>query len=251
MAVGDAFGTQFNPGDVVYGASQARGPYMNSLPALVKTNCEAAGMWLICDNFNNRTFNRPGTVGPNGQNPSSKANIQNNLTENDNDPNINANQHQALQDYYDALSQSSRRPTKAVRMKLAEAQAKGNQDQVDLAFRRACKFGLEYFITTLQVTVHFALDLPAWYGQGAYQNDHDLVGKTQFNGHVPITTSEIRCCFRNRNAWIPTGRLKFYKNLAEVDPPWVTNPAPWQAYDAERYRKNHPILSTVARWFIN
>lgn len=250
MAVGDTFAQQFQVGDVVYGASQARGPYMNSLPPLLKQACEGGGMWLICDNFNNRTFNRPLIVGGGGQNPSTKAGILNNLALNDADPVINPARHGQLSAYYGALSASSRSPTKAAKMKLAEVQAKGNQDHADLAFRRACKFGLQYFIMRQRATVHFALDLPAFYGQGLFQSSQDVVDKAQFAGHVPITTSELRCCYRNREEWMPTGRLKFYQNLVEVDPPWVSQQGVWAQYEAYRYKKHHPILSTVARVFM-
>jgi hypothetical protein len=250
MALGDTFAQQFQVGDVVYGASQARAPYINSLPPLLKTACENGGMWLICDNFNNRTFNRAAVVGAGGLYPTSKTNIQTNLALNDADANINVQQQAQLRAYYDALSASSRRPTKAVKLKLAEVQAKGNQDHADLAFRRACKFGLEYFLMVLQVKVHFALDMPAFYGVGPYQNSQDVVDKTQHAGHVPITTSELRCCYRNKDEWMPTGRLKFYKNLQEVDPPWVSDFVVWAQYGIDRYKKHHPILTTISRCFI-
>jgi len=152
--------------------------------------------------------------------------------------------------YYDALSTSRRNPEKAFRD--APKKRGTNNDTVTMfAIRRACKFGLEYNIMVRHSTVHFALDVPY---VGVNMDDQQIVDKQKFAGAnpsnapaaaVPITFSELRCCYRNRATWMPTGRLKFYSNLNEVPAPWVSNAAVWAQYDVYRankaFKKAHPI----------
>ena len=141
-------------------------------------------------------------------------------------------------EYYDALRGTRYAPLKAVKTKITTVLAKGNQNTEDLVFRRACKFGLQFVIEQKKGTVHFVLDVPVAFGvPGNRIVSLDVVKKGQHAGHVPITTSELRCCYRNRNAWIPTGRLKFYFNLNEVNPPWVEESNDWAIYEAHRIQK--------------
>jgi len=239
MAIGQAFNQQFKAGDVIYGISQARAPYVNSLAQNVAHHLRSVGQFLICDEYNNRTF---GFVNPHdfgvGQTPQSKAAIRSNLAHHKQVAYLNPLQKSALDEYYGALKGTRYAPLKAVKMKIAAAQAKGNQSLDDLAFRRACKFGLSYVIEQKKGTVHFALDVPAAYGVPGNRIDSlDVVTKAHHAGHVPITTSELRCCYRNRASWIPSGRLKFYFNLIEVNPPWEDDPAIWAVYEAHRVLK--------------
>jgi len=240
MAVGQAFSEQFKAGDVVYGISQARAPYVSSLPAATAQHLRSVGQYLICDEFNNRTFgfNNPMDFGV-GQSPSSKASINSNLNHHRNNAAyLSPLQKAAVEEYYDALKGSKHAPLDAVKMKIADVVAKGNQNKEDIVFRRACKFGLQYVIELKEHTVHFVLDAPAFMGLPGNRIDSlDVATKTQHAGHVPITTSELRCCYRNRAKWIPSGRLKFYFNLLEVDPPWVTDAAQWAVYEAHRVLK--------------
>jgi len=239
MAIGQAFNQQFHAGDVIYGISQARAPYINSLPAGVATHLRSVGQFVICDEFNNRTF---GVVNPLdfgvGVSPNSKGNIKTNLNTHKHAAYLSPLQKATLKEYYDALKDTKYAPLAAAKMKAAKVLAKGNQSTEDLVFRRACKFGLQYVIEKKQQTVHFVLDVPAVYGVPGNRIDSmDVVNKAQHAGHVPITTSELRCCYRNRHAWIPTGRLKFYFNLVEVNPPWVDDAAEWAIYEAHRINK--------------
>lgn len=103
-------------------------------------------------------------------------------------------------------------------------------------------------------TVHFALDTP--FNMGTSMNMDDVVAKKRLNGgavapaddpnaQVPVTFSELRCCYRYRAQWMPTGRLKFYLNLNEVAAPWVSNAALWQtdsdARAVKAFKEKHPI----------
>jgi hypothetical protein len=160
-------------------------------------------------------------------------------------------QQESLRAFYASLSASSRSPLAAVQTGLPQAMRKGNYDEADFAIRRACKFGLEYFLMEKKVRVHFVIDPPTWAHQmDPLRYDRDVVEREWRDNRVPITTSELRCCYRNKERWIPTGRLKFYKDLHEVEPPWVSNPAIWGQYAVARHIKRHPVLSTVSRWFI-
>ena len=146
----------------------------------------------------------------------------------------------AATEYYNALKGSKYAPLKAVKLSVAQAAEKGNSNLQDLLFRRACKFGMDYVIRQQKGTVHFVLDIPEGpNGQlsGNIIDSLDVVEKKHHSGHVPITTSELRCCFRNRGDWIPSGRLKFYFNLLEVNPPWVDHPDNWEQYTARRMQK--------------
>lgn len=239
------FAQNYEVGDVIYGASQARGPYMNSLPQNVRDLAYSLGAFLICDEYNNRTFGKR----PVGMNqgalqdmnlslPNSKQAIKTNVSHHDACPILTTNQKTACQHYYKALSGSDRAPLKSVKVKPSALAGKGNSSMEDLVFRRACKFGIEYIIMTMGKTVHFALDMPAFYGMpGNVQDSMDVVMKTQHGGHVPITTSELRCCYRNWMTWGATGRLKFYANLQECNPPWVTHPEIWAIYKRHRIEK--------------
>ncbi|MGH8065956.1 MAG: hypothetical protein ACRERE_12150 [Candidatus Entotheonellia bacterium] len=236
MPVGTAFNQQFVIGHVVYGISQARAPYINSLPQHVAQSCRAIGYFLICDEFNNRTFGQvPVADFGVAQPPSSKAIIKANLAHHQQVAYLTATQKTALKEYFDALEGTKYSPLKAVKMNPAQVLAKGNASTEDLVFRRACKFGLQYIIDQMRSTVHFVLDVPAAYNVPGNRIDSlDVVLKGQHAGHVPITTSELRCCYRNRASWIPSGRLKFYFNLLEVDPPWVDQPMVWGIYEMHR-----------------
>jgi hypothetical protein len=233
MPLGQAFNQQFKAGDLVYGISQARAPYINSLPPAVAQHLRASGMYLICDEFNNRTFGHVGgqDIAPGvGGLLVSKQQVRTNLDHHQNGVTnaaqgifvvpLNPLQKAGLEDYYEALAGTKYAPLAAVKMSAAKAQAKGNANQEDLVFRRACKFGLQYFIEQRHASVHFVLDVPAYFNvPGNRINSEDVVFKEQHAGHVPITTSELRCCFRNKDAWVPSGRLKFYFNMLEVNPP--------------------------------
>lgn len=252
MAIGQTFRQQFKAGDVVYGISQARAPYINSLDPAVAPHLRASGHYLICDEFNNRTFGHvmghdiaPGV----GLQLNTKTAIKTNLGHHRHgvtDPtqhtfvvDMNRLQRAALEDYYEALSGTKYAPLKAVKLSTGKVLDKGNQNKEDLVFRRACKFGLQYFIEHKKANVHFVLDVPAYMNvPGNRLNSEDIVFKVQHAGHVPITTSELRCCYRNRMAWVPTGRLKFYFNLVEVNPPWVGEAEIWAHYERHRYYKH-------------
>lgn len=259
------FAQNFNIGDVVYGISASRAPYIASLPGDTAAYCRDSGAYVICDEFNNRSFlgltnDQLGVTRDHTQYAST---IKNPVSINDIRYNLDfyqsgrglavlsEEQKIVVKVYYDALNNSRRSPEKA----LADAPQKrhANNDSVTMfAIRRACKFGLEHNINVRKVCIHFVLDIP--YQPGMNMDDQQVVNKVKFNGanpstdeaaSVPITFSELRCCYRSRAVWMPTGRLKFYSNLNEVPAPWVSAPAVWQQYDAYRankaFKKKHPI----------
>lgn len=239
MPVGQPFHQQFKAKDVIYGISQARAPYVNSLPLGVAHHLRSVGQFLICDELNNRTFGQvPMQDFGVGQSPSTKTRIKANLAHHQQANYLSPLQKVALKEYYDALKSTKYAPLEAVKTKIAMATAKGNQNIEDLVFRRACKFGLQFVIEQQKGSVHFVLDVPAAFAVPGNRIDSlDVVTKGQHAGHVPITTSELRCCYRNRAAWIASGRLKFYFNLLEVNPPWVEEPAVWAIYETHRIQK--------------
>jgi hypothetical protein len=259
------FAQNFQIGDVVYGVSQSRAPYVNSLGAALRQYCEDTGAFLLCDSFNNRSFlgvtqaygMNPGTGMHTHTNPVTDAQLDHNWDyyENDRgsvalDPQVKAN----VKAYFDALNASRRNPSDAVNAPATKWTSKGDVVSTMLAIRRACKFGLEYVIMQKHQTVHFVLDVP--HNPGTMIDMHDVVAKEKYSGgnpspagSVPITFSELRCCYRNRQEWVPTGRLKFYLNLNEVRPPWEQFPALWQQYDIARQKKRHPVKTYLAKKF--
>src|SRR5918994_4852107 len=183
MAVGQAFNQQFKAGDVIYGISQARAPYVSSLAANMATHLRAVGQYVICDEFNNRTFGF-NNADASRLSPGTKVNIKANLQQHDNAAYLSPLQKAALEEYYEALKGSKHAPLDAVKMKIAQVTAKGNQNHEDLVFRRACKFGLQYVIELKQGTVHFVLDAPAYMGLPGNRIDSlDVVTKGQHAGH--------------------------------------------------------------------
>lgn len=260
------FAQNFTIGDVVYGLSQSRGPYINSLGADLAAYCRETGAFLICDEFNNRSFlgspdkefgagnaDLASTV----KSPTSMDDINYNLDFYEHGRGISAlgeEQKDAARRFYDALSSSRRSPETSLASR-PKTRATNNDNVTSQMIRRACKFGLEHMIMVRHQTVHFALDIP--YQPGVSINMTHVVNKEKLDGGgalaaaddqaamVPITFSELRCCYRYRNDWMPTGRLKFYLNCNEVQAPWVSNPPLWQQYADARaqkaYRKKHPV----------
>jgi hypothetical protein len=158
---------------------------------------------------------------------------------------LNAAQKGELQSFYDNLLVDPKNaPATAMGLSQRSLLKKGNRDLADIQIRRACKFGIDYVINRGN-TVHFVLDLPVRDDQGfdqeqlsgQFMQSKDIVEKKAFAGYVPITTSELRICYRNWTTWGPTGRLKFYKNLVETPAPWVQDPATWQQYENHRLLK--------------
>ncbi len=241
MPVGTAFNLQFRAGDAIYGISQSRAAYINSLPVGTANHLRSVGQYVICDEFNNRTFGQIPVVDFGiGQQPGTKAAIKTNLQNHEGAGHLSILQKAALEEYYDALKGTKYAPLDAVKMKIAAVTAKGNQNHEDLVFRRACKFGLQYIMDVKGHTVHFVLDVPAYMGvAGNRINSLDVATKGQHGGHVPITTSELRRCYRNRANWTAGANppLKFYFNLIEVNPPWIDDPAEWAVYEAHRVQK--------------
>lgn len=259
------FAQNFQIGDVVYGISQARAPYVNSLNKELRDYCEESGAFLFCDSYNNRSFlgvsNKTYGITPTGvgatlKNPQNANDIAHNLDFYEHGRGmavLGVEEIAAAKAFYDSLAKSKYAPVKASTEKQSKWSKLGDVNKSMLMIRRACKFGLEYMIKSNR-QVHFVLDIPN--NPGTSIDMQDVVNKERYsggaaaqNGAVPITFSELRCCYRNRNDWIPTGLLKFYLNLTEVNPPWVTNPALWQQYDLARakknYKKKHPIKAKL------
>jgi len=259
------FAQNFQIGDVVYGISQSRAPYVNSLGNELRRYCEETGAFLICDSFNNRSFlgvnagygtgmhPNPGSI----TNPQTPADINHNLDFYEHDRGLavlGQDEKSAAMSFYDALARSDRSPVKAAAAPQSKWAKNGDGINTILMIRRACKFGLEYMITVLKRQVHFVLDVP--YNPGTSIDIQDVVDKARYTGanadpqgSVPITFSELRCCYRHRAEWDPTGRLKFYLNLNEVQAPWQTAPHVWAAYDLARarkqYRERHPVKAKL------
>ena len=271
------FAQNFAIGDVVYGLSQSRSPYVNSLNPTVRQYCAETGAFMTLDEYNNRSFlgmtskefgvapMTPGTYDKpyedTVRDPQTMTDINYNLDFYEHGRGIAAlgeEQKQAARAWCDQLANSARSPEGSIAT--TEKQRKRNNDNITMKMiPRACKYGLEYMIMARGQTVHFVLDIP--HSLGNQINMADVVAKRRLGGGgapapatdlaamVPITFSELRCCYRNRDRWMPTGRLKFYLNLAEVPAPWISSPALWQTYEdaraRKRYAKEHPILAKL------
>lgn len=244
--IGQAFNQLFVAGDVIYGISQPRLPYTQSLLAGVVGRDAATlineGNFVICDHYNNRSFNAFGVMdqfrGPNAQPGDDAANyaIQNGL---------NPNQRQAVSHYYNLLSGHKYNPHTAMNVVMNDKQRLHNAGQNDyLAFRRACKFGLDYFIIQLNRRVHFILDVD---NAGTCIDFEKIVFKeiyTNVNNNnqqvIPITYSELRKCYKNR--LIYGNNVYFYLNRVRVAAPWDDDPDLWAMIDtAKALKQNVPI----------
>lgn len=249
-----SFATNFTPGDVIYGLSAAREPYLASLPPLTAEQCRDAGNWLYCDEFNNRTFL---SLADNGKkklkkNPMNAADVSHNIKAHfptfgkgvwhgaDGEQALTKTQREALKAFYDAMGKT-RYSVKGTAKAYDAGDLAHKQDMLPMILiRRACKFGLEYSIMKRAVTVHFVLDYFDRKSNSLKAMDMQSVVDKSIRGSdvsPPITTSELRCCYRNKDVWMPTGRLKFYSKLMEVEAPWITDPGMWAAYDQHRTEK--------------
>jgi hypothetical protein len=116
---------------------------------------------------------------------------------------------------------------------------KGNSDAMALAFnrlylaiRKACKYGLFYITTNFKrAKIHFALD-DIVMGEVVKKGARDKLGDSEVanNVHcVPITTSELRCCYRH---WRKIkDRVFFYNNGGtDAQAPWDADKGLWDTY---------------------
>jgi thiamine pyrophosphokinase len=132
--------------------------------------------------------------------------------------------------------------------------ALGGAEKADLegllAIRRACKFGIEFAVTSHYKKVHYVLDAITM---------TDVLNKTTFplysgKDGVPITTSELRFLFRNWNRFKGTGRVVFYSGFNAVQPPWETgNFDGWAAYalhliEKAKYNVNATAINAAKAW---
>jgi hypothetical protein len=252
-----SFATNLQPGDIIYGLSKAREPYIASLPPLMAEACRDAGNRLYADEFNNRTFLSL------ADSPKKKL-VKNPFNSIDLERNVKAHfpkglfsgkgtwmgptgeqiltktQRKALKAFYDKLSASKYAPDATAKAYDAGDLAEKRDMLPMILIRRACKFGLEYAIMKRQVTVHFVLDYFDHQKKKLRPMDQQgVVDKSIWGSDLspPITTSELRCCYRNKDIWMPTGRLKFYSKLFEVPAPWVADPGLWQEYADHREQK--------------
>lgn len=254
------FAANFQPGDIIYGLSRAREPYIASLPPDLADACRDAGNWLYADEFNNRSFLslEDSTARKLKKNPMSEKDLQANVKAHfpgffggkgvwmgaDGEHVLTKGQRKALKAFYDKLSASKYSPGATAKAYDAGELAEKRDLLPMILIRRACKFGLEYAIMKRKVTVHFVLDHFDMAKRKLKPIDMQaVVDKDIRKGDLspPITTSELRCCYRNKDVWMPTGRLKFYSKLSEVPAPWVSDPALWQEYADHREQKaNNP-----------
>jgi len=249
------FRQNFRVGDIIYGLDRTRDVYAQSLDANVRDAQQQEGSFTL-DYMNDKSFleafRNSGNL-PKPGNPSAT---------------LTTVEQKMLSAWYKKLLSSPRSPKKA--MKAPDAKLRKydgeTQDQNELVaflmIRRACKYGLQYYIEVLKKTVHFCLDIPVGVLNvgitiGTEMRSRHVVDNVKFSGgqpmhlgaqvgQIPITTSELRCCYRNRNKWIPTGRLKFYLDLSETEPPWATDPLVWADYQTHREEK-YPFKKKLGR----
>ncbi|TAE24119.1 MAG: hypothetical protein EAZ91_20895 [Cytophagales bacterium] len=247
--IGWAFNQLYLAGDVIYGISQPRERYVDTLPQgiLGRTGRELMdeGNFLICDHYNNRTFNAPTVMGhfrgPNAQAGENAMDFwHTNSPIRNNQPQV-----QAVKQYYDLLAGHKYNPHTAMNTVMNEKKRLNNNGQSDyLAFRRACKFGLDYFILQMNRRVHFILDVD---NNGTCIDYEPIVFKQLYvnvnNGNqriLPITYSELRKCYKNRLLY--GNKLFFYLNAVRVQAPWDQEPDLWAMIDvAKNIQQNAQI----------
>jgi hypothetical protein len=101
-----------------------------------------------------------------------------------------------------------------------------------LAIRRACKYGLFYITTQFKhANIHFALD-EIDIGEVVKKGVRDKLGDSEVSGGVravPITTSELRCCYRHWHKL--RTRVFFYdQNGEDATAPWDADKGLWNDY---------------------
>jgi hypothetical protein len=233
MPIGGLFRDQLKPGDVIYGITRDRWDYVNSLPKDLELRLSSNGQFIYVNGYNDNTFGTP-------RSPQTEEDIKFNVEHHEKRSDLSLPQKNALRSYYGSLRSHKHAPLEAVKMSGAQMQAKGNLSFAELVWRRASKFGLEYLITRTECSVHFILD-NRQQSTRTYMGRIDssfVVEKRKHWGSVPITTSELRCCYRNRLRW--NGRVKFYFLQREVVAPWIARPEVWLEYERHRVEKGRP-----------
>lgn len=112
----------------------------------------------------------------------------------------------------------------------------------DLAIRRSCKFGIDYFVIAKGAQLHYILDgmsVPDIVSKKMYTNEVTKKDK------IPICTSEVRYIFRTWNQLKDTGRLHFYKDFQQCLAPWESSTymntwEGWADYAIDRVEKHLP-----------
>jgi hypothetical protein len=233
VRIGPNFNQQFKPGDVIYGCGTPRERYFNSLPEGFRKTCFREGNFTLIDFYNDMTFSRPWNDDSGGlKAPETIEAIRYNLAENTRGLGTNVDRRQRLVNYYAALTWHPRyAPRKTVTTDASNWLAKGNTNMARLVLRRASKFGIAYVIDNLKCTIHFALEHPTRPGWPLDFNDVAVEKRFPGYDHVSITISELRCCYRRRDIWGPTGRLKFYFGMQQVEAPWISHKAEWDVYE--------------------
>ncbi len=249
--IGWAFNQLFLAGDVIYGISRPRGRYTRTLEQGITGKSAQTlideGNFTICDHYNNRTFNAPTVMskfnGPNVM-PGNQAvdEYLNGIAP------YRPGQVQSLTPYYDRLSMHKYNPHDALNLVMNEKQRRNNGgDNNYLAFRRACKFGLDYFILQMGRRVHFILDVD---DHGTCINFEQIVFKELFvnqgnnnKATLPITYSELRKCYKNRVIY--GNKLFFYLNCVRVAAPWDQNPELWAWIDRAKELKANPPIDLI------
>ena len=103
----------------------------------------------------------------------------------------------------------------------------------ELAIRRSCKFGIQYFTETRNVRVHYLLDKMDPSTIVTKKTLHKVVrGKNraivaEFD-KVPICTSELRFIFRNWQRIKSGGKMLFYLSFNTCLAPWENTAKAWK-----------------------
>jgi hypothetical protein len=126
-----------------------------------------------------------------------------------------------------------------MKMSLAELKAKTGDSHNFKMIRRSCKYGFEHVLNCIRdglmpnAKIHFILD--------GMQMPEVLAKKRMGqDNRVPITTSELRYCFRKWRSLRTV--VCFYEHYRVTHAPWEANPMPWQEYAAERAVKLYQAL---------
>jgi hypothetical protein len=284
------FVTAFRPqdGDLIYGRAEARGAYYGHFTQAQRDACDDAGAWVTIDEYNDY-FGTSGdaiAAGPTVadvrkfvKDQSALASVEPTLNKG---YDVGWQQLDQREKYQEKIVNSRYSPTSVLHPvrgspqklasegfvagvgKAATADDAEYYNKTYRSIRRACKFGigivaLEAAFRTPRAKIRFVLDgldMQAIASKQTRQG-YDRIA-------VPITSSELRYVCRN---WGKLERIvKFYVNLAAVNPPWVEDwdlpsiPAPgipqrtlarkpaWDAYAAARgvkYPAGPPVKGLV------
>lgn len=224
---------QATRGDLLYGLNSLRARYINKLFPNAKSKHEVPP--LVIDIYNNEIAYAVARENPdyfqalNEGKQAEAIGIALKIPENLKDTvsqAITGNYKFLWEEYFSMSSSSKKFNIEAIYQETSQKYGSGMYHKwneqlpqgTQLLSKRGSKLGIEIVARSEQVKLHFVLD----------DINMEQVGQKSILGGNSITASELRYIYRNWERL--EGKVHFYRNYLEVEPPWKENSSLWNSY---------------------